>query len=114
MSIPTHGRAPAPTFLTHFFGGGLLDKGECYAVERFRALSNGEIRRWPGEVPLKSNGDSRPKPEVASLDTVRNLRPAYNEIIVCTALGSRSGVQFYGYAACGLFSERRQRRRSAP
>ena len=84
MSTSTNGRAPASTFLTHYFGGGLIDQGECYVVERFRAMSNGEIRRWPGKAPAKNNGRGRPKPEVASLDAVQELRPVYNEIIVCT------------------------------
>ncbi|MDE0005182.1 MAG: hypothetical protein OXQ29_21025 [Rhodospirillaceae bacterium] len=92
-------RAPATTWLTHYFGGGLVDKGECYVVERYRSMSSGEIRHWPGETPSGSNGRSRPKPEVASVDEVRELRPLYNEIIVCTGLGTRSGVQYYGSQA---------------
>ena len=81
-------RAPATTYLTHYFGGGLIDKGECYVVERYRSMSSGEIRRWPGEAPSRRNGRGRPRPEVASVDEVRELRPLYNEIIVCTGLGS--------------------------
>ena len=96
MSTHVDIRAPTTTFLTHFFGGGLIDRGECYVVERFRAMSNGEIRR-AGEPP---------KPEVASVDAVQELRPAYNEIIVCTGLGTRSGIQYWGWAACGLFGDR--------
>lgn len=110
MSAYVDSRAPTTTFLTHYFGGGLFDKGECYVVERFRAMSNGEIRHWPAKALAKNNGRRRPKPEVASLDAVQELRPAYNEIIVCTGLGTRSGIQYWGYAACGLFADRRQRR----
>ena len=110
MGTSANGRAPSPTFLTHFFGGGLLDRGEYYAVERFRAMSNGEIRRCPAETSARSSGRSRPKPEVASVDGVRELRPAYNEIIVCTALGTRSGVQYWGASACGLWGDRTKRR----
>ena len=110
MSGHVDRRAPATTFLTHFFGGGLIDKGECYVVERFRAMSNGEIRRWPGKAPAKSNGRARAKPEVASVDAVQELRPAYNEIIVCTGLGTRAVVQYWGYAACGMFGDRTNRR----
>ena len=110
MSACVDSRAPTTTFLTHYFGGGLINKGECYVVERFRAMSNGEVRRWPGEAPTKYNGGGRPKPEVASLDAVKELRPAYNEIIVCTGLGTRSGIQYWGYAACGLFGDRTKRR----
>ena len=100
----------ASTFLTHYFGRGLVDEDRRYAVERFRAMSNGEIRRWAGEMPAGKNGRGRPKPEVASIDAVRDMRPAYNEIIVCTGLGTRSGVQFWGSSACGLWGDRKQRR----
>ena len=74
MSANVNSRAPATTFLTHYFGRGLIDKGECYVVERFRAMTNGEIRRWPGETPTRSNGRGRPKPEVASVDAVPQSR----------------------------------------
>lgn len=109
MSAHVDSRAPTTTFLTHYFGGGLIDKGEYYAVERFRAMSNGEIRR-AGETPTKHNERGRPKPEAASVDEVQELRPAYNEIIVCTGLGTRSGIQYWGWAACGLFGDRTKRR----
>ena len=101
-------RAPAATFLTHYFGGGLVDKGECYVVERYRSTSNGTIRRWPGNTPSGGNGRSQPTPEVASVDEVRELRPLYNEIIVCTGLGTRSGVQYYGSQA--IWGPMRRRR----
>lgn len=110
MSGFVDSRAPTTTFLTHFFGGGLIDKGQCYVVERFRAMSNGEIRRWPGKAPVKRNGRDQRKPEVASVDAVQELRPAYNEIIVCTGLGTRSGIQYWGWAACGMFGDRTKRR----
>ena len=110
MKNHTDWRAPAATFLIHHFGSGLVDEGRTYAVERFTALSNGDIRRRPAEAAQPGNARGRPKPEVASFEVVRDLRPAYNEIIVCTALGTRSGVQLYGGAACGLFGGRRQRR----
>ena len=92
MSQSMGSPAPATTFLTHYFGGGLIDEGRCYVVERFRSMSNGDIRRWPGEAPAAKNGRGRAKPEVASVDAVRELRPAYNEIIVCTGLGTRAGL----------------------
>jgi len=102
MTNPLDRHAPATTFLTHYFGGGLVDKGECYVVERFRSMSTGEIRHSPGDNTPRKNGRGRPLPEVASVDEVRDLRPMYNEIIVCTGLGSRSGVQYYGsYAIWG-------------
>ena len=102
-------RTPATTYLTHYFGGGLIDKGECYVVERYRSMSSGEIRRWPGETPSGNNCRGRPRPDVASVDEVRELRPLYNEIIVCTGLGTRSGVQYYGSHA--IWGPMRRRRR---
>ena len=110
MSKSLNSPAPATTFLTHFFGGGLVDQGRCYVVERFRAMANGEIRRWPGTAPAGRKSRGRATPEVASVDAVRELRPAYNEIIVCTGLGTRSGVQYWGAVATGLFGDRKQRR----
>ena len=101
MSACVDSRAPTTTFLTHYFGGGLIDQGECYVVERFRAMS---------KAPLKNNGRGRPKPEVASVDAVQELRPAYNEIIVCTGLGNRCGIQYWGWAACSMFGDRTKRR----
>lgn len=113
MSRSNGGRVPAPTYLVHEFGRGLVDEGRTYAVERFRAFADGDVRRWPLDAP-SGNARGRPKPEVATFEQVREIRPAYNEIVVCTALGSRSGRQLWGSAACGLFSERRQRRRMPP
>ena len=110
MSACVIGRTPTTTFLTHYFGGGLVDKGACYVVERFQAMSNGEIRRWPGAAPTRNNRRGRPKPEVASVDQVQEMRPAYNEIIVCTGLGTRSGIQYWGWAACSMFGDRTKRR----
>ena len=101
--------APAATYMVHLFGRGLADEGRCYAVERYKCMTNGEIRRWPGQARGSGKCRPRPKPEVASYEAVREMRPVYNEIIICTALGTRSGVHLYGYAACG-FTERRQRR----
>ena len=36
----------ASTFLTHFFGTGLVD--DTYVVERFKARADGDIRPWSG------------------------------------------------------------------
>ena len=112
MSKSNGGRVPSPTYLVHDFGRGLVDDGRTYAVERFRAMADGDVRRWP--LATETRGRRRPKPEVATFQKVRDLRPAYNEIVVCTALGSRSGRQVWGSSACGLFAERRQRRRVSP
>ncbi len=109
MSKLVDRRAPASTFLVHHFGRGLVDEGRTYAVERFVCMSDGDIRRQGNGAPGRKK-PHRPKPEVATFEQVRDLRPAYNEIIVCTALGTGSGVQFYGYSACSFFGERRQRR----
>ena len=109
MSESNGGRSPASTFLVHHFGRGLIDEGRTYAVERFRCLANGDIRHWRLDAPT-GRGRRRPKPEVATFHEVRDMRPAYNEIIVCTALGTASGVQLYGYCACSFFGERKQRR----
>ncbi|MCY3732323.1 MAG: hypothetical protein OXF98_13365 [Rhodospirillaceae bacterium] len=110
MSIRTDRRAPAATFLVHFFGRGLVDEGRCYAVERFVSLSNGDIRRRSADTPRPKKTPKRPKPEVATFDQVRDMRPAYNEIIVCTALGTRSGIQYWGPSVCGILGDRRRRR----
>ena len=108
MSESKGGRVPAPTYLVHHFGRGLVDEGRTYAVERFRACVNGNVRRWPLHGRTAARG--RPGPEVATFDEVRELRPAHNEIIVCTALGTSSGLQVWGSSSTGLFAERRQRR----
>ena len=110
MSRHTDRRAPASTFLIHFFGRGLVDEGRCYAVERFVGLSNGDIRRRPAEGTGSNKSRGRAKPVVATFDEVREMRPAYNEIIVCTALGTRSGVQYWGWSVAGFSGNRRQRR----
>ena len=110
MSKHTGRRAPAPTYLVHHFGRGLVDEGRTYAVERFVARADGDIRRRPLDAPATGNGRGRLKPEVATFEQVREMRPAYNEIIVCTALGTRSGRQVWGWAACSIFPQRRQRR----
>ena len=96
----------AHTFLTHLFGRGLED--ERYAVERFRSMDDGDIRPLPagGRTAKGRRGAKR---ATASRRAVRQMRPARDEIIVCTALNLKaSGVQYWGDAATGLFGERRQ------
>jgi len=99
----------ASTFLTHFFGSGLAD--ERYVVERFKALADGDIRPWSGEnpAPAKKKGRRGAKRATASLKAVKDLRPARTEIIVCTGLKTRGGVQIWGDIATGIFHDRRQR-----
>ena len=96
----------AHTFLTHLFGRGLED--ERYAVERFRSMDDGEVCPLPAGGRTKSGCGT--KRATASRRAVRQMRPARDEIIVCTALNLKaSGVQYWGDAATGLFGERRQR-----
>ena len=91
------------TFLTHFFGRGLAD--ERYVVERFHAMADGDIRRLPGEAPAKTGRGARRT--VATLRAVREMRPARNEIIVCTGLRTRGGMQVWGDLATSMFHDRR-------
>lgn len=106
LAIPAN---TAATFLTHFFGNGLVD--DTYVVERFRARADGDIRPWSGESPAPANrkGRRKAKRATASLTTVKELRPARTEIIICTGLKTRGGVQIWGDIASGLFHDRRQR-----
>ena len=43
IALPGNSR----TILTHLFGRGLED--DRYVVERFQAMVDGDIRRWPGD-----------------------------------------------------------------
>ena len=93
-------RPGANTFLTHVFGRGLEDKH--YVVERYRTSIDGEIRRLPG---------GKGHPLTLSRATVRELRPARNEILICKGEKKPdSGIQYYGSLACGLFAEGRRKR----
>ncbi len=99
--------ARASTFVTHYFGQGLAQGQGRYAVERFRTRSDGRIRR-ADPVSGQPRARRRASPVTASLRTVKAMRPARNEIVVCTALNQRdSGVAFYGDLASGLFRGRR-------
>lgn len=97
----------AATFLTHFFGSGLAD--DTYVVERFKAMVNGDIRRCPDAAPAKGGGRRKTKFATATLKAVKEMRPARTEIIVCTGLRTRGGVQIWGDIASGLFHDRRQK-----
>ncbi len=93
-------RPDANTFLTHVFGRGLEDKQ--YVVERYRTNIDGEIRRLPG---------GKGQPLTLSLATVRKLRPARNEILICKSeTHSGSGIQYWGDLATGLFAEGKRKR----
>ena len=97
----------AATFLTHFFGSGLAE--DTYVVEKFIALVNGDIRRCPDVAPPKGKGRRNAKYATASLKAVKEMRPLRNEIIVCTGLRTRGGVQYWGSASTGLLCDRRQK-----
>ena len=96
----------AATFLTHFFGPGLAD--DRYVVERFKAMADGDIRRWPDAAP-KGGRRRKAKTVTATMKAVKDLRPAPNEIIVCTGLETRGGVQYWGSISTSLFCDRKQK-----
>ena len=105
IAIP---RNTASTFLTHFFGSGLAD--ERYVVERFKALACGDIRQVAGEEPATTKkGKRRARRATATLNEVKELRPARTEIIVCTGLRVRGGIQLWGDIATSMFHDRRQK-----
>ena len=97
----------ASTFLTHFFGSGLSD--DTYVVERFRTLVDGDIRRCPDKAPANGKGERKATYATASRKAVLELRPERTEIIVCTGLKTRGGVQIWGDIATGIFHDRRQK-----
>ena len=97
----------AATFLTHFFGPGLADDAR-YVVERFKAMADGDIRRCPDTAP-RGGKRRKAKAVTATLKAVKEMRPALNEIIVCTGLKTRGGVQYWGSISTSLFCDRRQK-----
>ena len=97
-------RTTASTFLTHLFGSGLAD--ERYVVERFKALACGDIRRVAGEAPATTK---KVKRATATLNEVKEMRPARTEIIVCTGLRTKGGQQLWGDIATSMFHDRRQK-----
>ena len=96
----------ASTWLMHLFGSGLAD--ERYVVERFEAKADGDIRPVRPDVP-RAKGRRGRKRATATLKEVEAMRPARTEIIVCTGLRTRGGVQKWGATATSLFCDRRQR-----
>lgn len=100
-------RGDARTFLTHFVGSGLDD--DCYVVERFRSLANGDI------VPVQTDGATpkgrrKARGTILPLKAVESMRPARDEIIIATGVRLRNcGVQFWGWRSLGLFADRRQK-----
>ena len=86
----------AEKFLVHFFGTGLAD--DRYVVERFRARADGDIVPAPAEAPRAKSG-RKTKRTTATLKAVREMRPACTEIIICTGLKARGGMQVWGSIA---------------
>ena len=95
----------ASTFLIHYFGGG-LDGDDRFVVERFRALACGDIR--PVETE-SAKGRCKARRIVVSRKEAEAMRPDRTEIIICTGLRSRGGMQRWGSVALGLFCDRKQR-----
>ena len=80
----------ADTFLTRFFTRGLAD--ERYEIRRYKS-SGGEIRLLPAGEP----GKRRRKRVTASRRVVREMRPARDELIICTGIKiPGSGLQLWG------------------
>ena len=80
----------ANTFLTHLFGQGLTD--ERYEIRRYKS-TGGEVR----PVPVGDKGGRKCKRETASRRAVREMRPARDELIVCTGFRvPDSGLQLWG------------------
>ncbi len=90
----------ASTFLTHFFGTGLTD--DTYVIERFKTMVDGDIRPCAAEPPAAKKGRRKTTHATVTRKAVQALRPERTEIIVCTGLETRGGVQLWGsYAVWG-------------
>ena len=79
------------TFLTHLREKGLAD--ERYEVRRYKSSGGGELK----PLPAAEEGGHRSKRATASRRAVREMRPARDELIVCTGLKiPGSGLQLWG------------------
>ena len=96
----------ARTFLVHMFGRGLED--DRYVVERFKSMTNGDIRPVFTDAPAKK-GPGKVRRTTVTLKAVREMRPGRDEIIICTGVTIKGGTQIWGDLATGLFVERKQR-----
>ena len=96
----------AHTYLIHVFGRGLED--DRYIVERFKSMTNGDIRPVSPSGPAKK-GRRKVRRTTVSRRAVREMRPARDEIIICTGVTIKGGAQIWGSYATGLFVERKQR-----
>ena len=99
-----HGNAR--TFLVHMFGPGLED--DRYVVERFKSMTNGEIRPLSVDGQAKK-GRRKARRTTVSLKAVKAMRPGRDEIIICTGVTIKGGVQYWGIFATSLFVERKLR-----
>ena len=77
-------------------------------VERYRARADGDIVPAPAEA-LAAKGRRKVKRATATLKAVKELRPATTEIIICTGLKTRGGIQVWGSIAAGLLCDRKQK-----
>ena len=85
-------------------------RGERYVIERFKALACGDIRRVAGEeFATTTKGKRRVKRATATLNEVKEMRPARTEIIICTGLLTRGGQQLWGDIASSMCHDRRQK-----
>ncbi|MDD9994007.1 MAG: hypothetical protein OXP75_19590 [Rhodospirillales bacterium] len=109
MQIGSTQRGNTETYLVHIFGRGLED--DRYVVERFRSAADGAITPVPiAAPPARGKKRRRPRHTVTSLSNVKKMRPARDEIIVCTAVNLEdSGVQLWGAWATGIFANGRHR-----
>ena len=88
MQIGGAKRGNTETFLVHIFGRGLED--DRYVVERFRSAADGAITPVPTPAPpARGKKRRRPRHTVTSLSNVKQMRPARDEVIVCTAVVQR-------------------------
>ena len=94
MALPGN----SSTILTHLFGHGLED--DRYVVECFQTMADGDIRRAPGDESTKKG--RKAKRTIATRKAVQQMRPARTEIIICTGLRIKGGVQYWDcYAIWG-------------
>ena len=108
MQIGGVQRGNTETFLVHIFGRGLED--DRYVVERFRSAADGEITPVPTPAPAPRGRKRRARHTVTSLSNVKQMRPARDEIIVCTAVNLEdSGIQLWGEFSCGFLAQGRHR-----
>ena len=87
------------------------------AAWRTSATSSRGSGPWPTATSAARRANAAPakgrrkaKRTVVTLKAVRQLRPTRTEIIVCTGLRIKGGVQIWGDIATGLFCDRKQKR----